>query len=90
MLVKPVQPEKAELPMLVTFGGRATVVSPVQPKNAWLPIVTRLFGRLIVDKCVAFWNTYAGSAVTPSGTVIVLRFVQPEKLPLLALVSPLG
>jgi len=33
-LVRPVQPEKAELPMLVTDAGIVTLVRPVQPEKA--------------------------------------------------------
>ena len=34
MLVSPVQPENASLPMLVTLFGIVMLVSPVQPENA--------------------------------------------------------
>ena len=34
MLFKPLQPEKAELPMLVTLSGIVTLISPVQLSKA--------------------------------------------------------
>ena len=45
--VKPVQPEKAAVPIVVTELGMVTEVRPVQPEKAqspidvtWLPMVT--------------------------------------------------
>ena len=40
--VSPVQPEKAELPTLVTFEGMVMDVSPVQPEKAEVPILVTL------------------------------------------------
>ena len=39
ILVRPVQPENAELPMFVTLSGIVMFVRPEQPVNAELPIV---------------------------------------------------
>ena len=38
MLVKPVQPENAEPPIVVTLEGIFMLVKPVQPSNAECPI----------------------------------------------------
>ena len=35
---RPLQPENAELPMVVTLAGIATLVRPLQPENAEAPI----------------------------------------------------
>ena len=42
MFVKPLQPENAELPMLVTLSGIVTLVKPLQPENAELPMLVPL------------------------------------------------
>ena len=42
MLVREVQPENAELPILVTLLGMAILVRLVQPENAELPILVTL------------------------------------------------
>ena len=39
MLVKPVQPENAELPMLVTDEGMVMLVKPLQSLNAFSPML---------------------------------------------------
>ena len=43
-LVRPVQPENAEFPMLVTLLGIVTLVRPVQPLNAETPMLVTLLG----------------------------------------------
>ena len=40
--VRPLQPENAELPMLVTLLGMVMEVKPVQPSKAWMPMLVTL------------------------------------------------
>ena len=47
MLVREVQPENAELPILVTPLGMAILVRLVQPENAELPILVTLLVTLL-------------------------------------------
>ena len=42
--VNPLQPEKAELPMLVTESGMVTDVNPLQPAKAQDPITVTELG----------------------------------------------
>ena len=42
MLISELQPEKAELPMLVTLSGMVTAVSEPQPEKAQLSILVPL------------------------------------------------
>ena len=42
--VRPLQPEKAELPILVTLLGIETEVRPLQPEKAELPMLVTLLG----------------------------------------------
>jgi len=118
MLVKPVQPENAEVPMVVKPSGITTSASPVQPLNAKLPmlvtfggsvnvpdrpvqfakaellIAVSVLGRFMVCKNGLFAKTPLGIVVTPSGTVISVRLVQPANTnPVLepdTVVHPLG
>ena len=76
--VSPVQPENAELPMLLTSGGNVNVPdSPVQFANAELLIAVSVLGKFIVCRNGLFAKTPLGKVVTPSGTVIVVRLLQP-------------
>jgi hypothetical protein len=52
ILVKPVQPRNASLPMLKTFSGMVILVKPVQPENALLPILKTLLGMVTLVKPV--------------------------------------
>lgn len=47
MVVSPVQPKKAYLPMLVTLPPIVTRVSPVQPSKAEMPMLVTLFGSVM-------------------------------------------
>ena len=42
--MRPLQPENAEPPMLVTESGIVTDVRPLQPENAELPMLVTEFG----------------------------------------------
>ena len=44
IVVSPVQPENAEMPMLVTLDGIVMLVSPVQSLNAEFPMLVTLDG----------------------------------------------
>ena len=44
--VRPLQPEKASLPMLVTLLGMVTDVRPLQPEKASLPMLVTLLGMV--------------------------------------------
>ena len=44
MLVNPVQPQKAPLPIEVTLEGMVMLVNPVQSSNAYSPIEVTLEG----------------------------------------------
>ena len=44
MLVRPLQPEKAKSPMLMTLPGIVIFVRPLQPENALFPMLMTLFG----------------------------------------------
>ena len=46
MEVKPLQLEKAYLPMLVTLFGMVTEVKPLQPEKAPSPMLVTLFGMV--------------------------------------------
>ena len=48
MLVNPLQPENAELPMLVTLSGMVMLVKPLQPENAPFPILFTLLSFVIM------------------------------------------
>ena len=48
MLVREVQPENAELPILVTLLGMAILVRLVQPENAELPILVTLLEIVVL------------------------------------------
>ena len=49
MLVREVQPENAELPILVTLLGMAILVRLVQPENAELPILVTLLEIVVLE-----------------------------------------
>ena len=55
-VVKPVQPEKAPLPIEVTLLGMVTSVKPVQPEKAELPIEVTLLGMVTSVKLVQYQN----------------------------------
>ena len=76
--VSSVQPLKAKFPMLVTFGGNVnTPDRPVQFAKAELLIAVSVLGRFMVCKNGLFAKTPLGIVVTPSGTVISVRLLQP-------------
>ena len=77
---KPEQPSKALAPILVTPTGIMSAERPVQPRKAELLIPVSVLGKLIFRICVLCAKAYAGSAVIPSGTVILRRLVQPAKI----------
>jgi hypothetical protein len=53
-LVRPLQPENAELPMLVTLLGIVRLVRPLQPENAELPMLVTLFGIVTLVNLLMF------------------------------------
>ena len=57
MLVKPVQPENALVPMLVTLAGMVMLVKPLQLENALSPMLVTLFGMVILVRFVQFLNS---------------------------------
>ena len=64
--VKPVQPEKAELPILVTDSGIVILVKPVQPEKAELPISATELGIVTEVSLFIFWHRRAGIRSTLS------------------------
>lgn len=50
MLVRPVQPSKADSPIDVTLSGISIPVSPVQPSKAESPIDVTLFGIVKIHR----------------------------------------
>ncbi len=44
---KPLQPQKADHPMLVTLLGNVSSVKPLQPSKAEFPILVTLFGMTL-------------------------------------------
>jgi len=80
--VIPIQLRNALLPKPVNPEGSVIVpVNPQQLRNASLPIDTSVDGKFIVIRLVFPLNVLAGIAVTPSGTVIVVKLVQPRNMP---------
>ena len=97
MLVRPLQPENALPPMLVTPSGIITLVRPLQPENALPPMLVTLSGiftspltpmRTVVP---SLFNTrpladeYCG---LPAATEMFVSSLQPSKSQRLMLVTP--
>ena len=59
MLVRPVQPSNALLPIDVTLFPIVTLVRPVQPSNAelWMNLAFSEITQEVIDWLVAFTNT---------------------------------
>ena len=72
--VRPVQPEKADAPILVTLLGMVMEVRSEQPKNACSPIVVTLLGMVTEVR-----------PVQPEKAKCAIPFV-----PSLMLISPIG
>ena len=51
--------------------------SAAQPKKALSPMASSVLGSATVCRFVLPLNAYAGIAVTPSGTVMLVSFAQP-------------
>ena len=62
--LRPEQPEKAELPMLVTEFGMVTFVKPEQPENAELPMPVTEFGMVTLVSPEQPENAQAGITCT--------------------------
>jgi hypothetical protein len=75
MRVKPVQPENAALPILVTLEGMFMSVKPVQPANADWSILVTLEGMFMTVKPVQPANAYGPKLVISLGMVL---FLQPS------------
>ena len=67
--VKPVQPEKALIPMLVTLLGIVTEVKPVQPEKALIPMLVTLLGISIEVKPLQYRKAPPAIDSIPSGIV---------------------
>ena len=89
MLVRPVQPENAKLPILVTLLGMLTEVRLVQPPNAPCPILVTLLGMMILVTGIPA-NQPDPIAGNPSTKVMLARPVQPVNAPLPILITLLG
>ena len=82
MLVKPVQPEKAQSPMLVTLLPIVTLVNLVQPEKALSPMLVTLTGIVTLVNPVQPEKVSLPMLVTLSEMVMLVNPVQPEKAPL--------
>ena len=76
--VKPVQPEKADSPILVTDSPIVTEVKPVQPSKAQSPILVTDAGIATEVKPLNPEHKYSVIFSTLSPNVKVLIFVQLE------------
>ena len=76
--VKPVQPEKAELPILVTASGIVTEVKPVQCQKAYLPILVTASGIVTEVKPLQSEKASSPILVTDEGMVIEVKPLNPE------------
>ena len=74
MLVKPLQPSKAEPPIAVTLEGRARLVKPLQPSKAEPPIAVTLEGRVRLVKPLQPSKADLSIEVTLEGMVRLVKF----------------
>ena len=104
ILVKPVQPENAELPMLVTPSPIVTLVKPVQPENALYPMLVTLSGIVTLVKPVQSSNAelpmlsppfiitscklFCGISSMAIVGIVAFVMLQPENAELPMLVTP--
>ena len=75
MLVKPVHPKNALLPMSITLSGIVMLVKPVHPKNASSSMLVTLSGIVTLVKPVHPENALSPMLVTlpSSGMMLVLQ-----------------
>ena len=73
-LIKPVQPEKADVSMLVTFGGMSSVSNPL-PEKALHPIVVTYSGIVILVSPLQLRKAMELIDVTDDG---ITKLVRPE------------
>ena len=79
MEVRPVQPEKADPPMLVSPFCKVMEVRPVQPEKADPPMLVSPSGRVMEVRPVQPEKADSPMLVSPSGRVMEVRPVQTEK-----------
>ena len=85
-----VQPENAELPMLVTFVGIVNSISPEQLLNPDAGILATLSSKLIFVIALYVGNIVLKLAIALFGMPMVLNAVQPENAELPMLVTLVG
>ena len=75
-LARLLQPENAELPMLVTLSGIVILSKLLQPENAELPMLVTLSGISILVRLLQLWNSPLPIHVTPLGILMLVRLLQ--------------
>ena len=79
MLLRLVQSEKAEAPIVVTLSGIVTAVSLEQPENAYHPMVVTPLPILMLLRLMQSEKAEAPMVVTLPGIVTAVSLEQPEK-----------
>ena len=74
MLVRPLQPEKARAPMLVTLSGIVMLASPVQPSKAESPMLVTLSGIVTLVRLVQPLKAHSVIIKVPSLITIEVLF----------------
>ena len=90
ILVRPVQPSKALLPILVTESGMTMLVRPVQPLKASFPISVTESGMTMLVRPVQPLKASFPISVTELGISIFFRSVQSWKAYLPIFVTVFG
>ena len=75
-LVRLLQPENADLPMLVTLAGILILVRLLQKENADLPMLVTLSGISMLVRLLQFRNASFPMLVTLSGISMLVRLLQ--------------
>ena len=80
MLIKLLQPSKANSPMLVKPSGIDIIFRDEQFWNAQFPTLVKVLGNLTRIKLVHDVNALSGMLVAPSDIITVVRLGQDESL----------
>ena len=80
MLVSPLQPSKADSPILVTLSGIIMLVSPVQPEKAEFSILVTLSGIVIFFISVLPLKAFFSIVLQPSAIFTVSNWGNCDKL----------
>ena len=86
--VRPVQPLKADLPMLVTLSGKVKLVRPVQLEKAESSMLVTLPGSVMFVRFVQPEKAEFSMRVTLSDSVTLVSFMHLAKAPGPTLVTP--